>query len=131
MVGGRGRVLAVAVLLAVPGPSRGSVGPLRERPGQVSAVKGLVLRLGNGAEAPASRAQVTPARAAELTPEDTERVLSRLPALEPVADDEKDFALREKSLPPPRTGATVKESFPPAQAAPTPPPTAAGPLAVV
>jgi uncharacterized protein YfaS (alpha-2-macroglobulin family) len=131
MVGRRGRVLAVALLLALPGPSRGSVGPARERPGQVSAVKGLVLRLGEGAETPARDAQVTPARATELTPAETEAVLSRLPALEPVPDDEKDFALREKSLPPPRAGATVKDPFPPPQAAPTPEPVAAGPLAVV
>jgi alpha-2-macroglobulin len=131
MAGGRGRVLAVAVLLALPGPGRGSVGPARLRPGQVSAVKGLVLRLGEGVETRARDAQVTPARAAELSPADTERVLSRLPALAPLPDDEKDFALREKSLPPPRTGATVKEPFPPPQAAPSPPPAVAGPLTVV
>ena len=130
MVGGRGRVLAVAVLLAIPASSGGSVRPLRERPGQVSAVKGLVLRLGHGQEATERAPQVASARASELSASDTERVLSRLPALEPVPDDAKDFALREKSLPPPRAGATVKEAFPPALAAPPPTPVAAGPLTV-
>ena len=127
---GRGRILAVAVLLALPESSGGSIRPIRDRPGQVSAVKGLVLRLGEGAETAAPEAPVAPARATPLTPADTERVLSRLPALEPVPDDEKDFALREKSLPPPRTGATVKETFPPPATAPAPTPVAAGPLTV-
>ncbi len=130
MFGGRGRFLALAVLVALPATSGGSMRPRPPRPGQVTDAKGLVLRLGEGTDAEARPTPAPPAKATELSAPDTERVLSRLPALEPVADDQKDFALREKSLPPPRAGATVKEPFPPPQDAPAPQPSASGPLTV-
>jgi uncharacterized protein YfaS (alpha-2-macroglobulin family) len=56
-------------------------------------------------------------------------VLARLPALPPATTQE--FALRERSLPAPRTGKTVAVAFPPAEAAPAPDATAAGPLEVL
>ncbi len=65
-----------------------------------------------------------------LSPEASKEVLDRLPALPPSAEDRKTFALRETSLPPPQTGKTVDEPFPPPQARP-PPASEAGPLAVL
>ena len=53
---GRGRVLAVAVAAGAARSERGSIGPIRERPGQVSAVKGLgpaAQRRGRDARTPA------------------------------------------------------------------------------
>src|SRR4029434_5148286 len=96
MASSRGRVLAVAVLLALPGASRGSIAPVREAPGQVTAARGLVLRLGEGEEAPGRETPVTRARAIPLSDADTAKVLERLPALPPVPDEEEELALREE-----------------------------------
>lgn len=48
-----------------------------------------------------------------LSDAETKKVLGRLPKLVEQADDSKAFAKRGKSLPPPRTGETVKTAFPP------------------
>src|SRR5262245_10476956 len=77
------------------------------------AKKGLVFRLSEGGE---ETAPVTAARVAEARPlseAEARSVLERLPELKTGDDDRRDFALRERSLPPPRTGATVAGIFPP------------------
>ncbi|HKC10926.1 MAG TPA: hypothetical protein VKI41_02585, partial [Vicinamibacteria bacterium] len=87
-------------------------------------------RLSEGTEeAPAARTAV--ASSTLLDARDTQRVLDRLPPLTVEAGDAVEFALREKSLPPPRTGRTVKEAFPPPVTAPPPDPAEAGPLRVL
>src|SRR5258708_1352924 len=87
-------------------------------------------RLSEGTEeAPAARTAV--ASSPLLDARDTQRVLDRLPPLTVEAGDAVEFALREKSLPPPRTGRTVKEAFPPPVTAPPPDPAEAGPLRVL
>lgn len=53
------------------------------------------------------------AKATQLSASETQQVLARLPDLVIEADDTKDFAKRARSLPPPRTGETVKTGFPP------------------
>lgn len=63
------------------------------------------------------------AKVSPLAPADVDRLLTRLPALAEQAGDRQAFALRDRSLPPPRTGETVKTAFPPP---PEPPPAAAG-----
>lgn len=91
---------------------------------------GLGFRLSNAddsADNPPDR-KVAPASA--LGAEDAKKLAARLPALKADPDDEKDFAMRAKSIPAPRPGSTVTESFPPP---PVPPPTnpeASGPLKV-
>src|SRR5687768_9779846 len=45
---------------------------------------------------------ITQAKTTALSPEDTKRVLDRLPAMKADPDDVVDFALRDKSIPPPR-----------------------------
>src|SRR6185295_11278137 len=62
---------------------------------------------------------------------ETRRVLDRLPAWSAPPDEEKPFALRESSPPPPRTGRTVNEPFPPGTAAGAPEVGEAGPLRVL
>ncbi len=48
-----------------------------------------------------------------LSADATNKVLARLPPLVASPDDDQDFALRDKSMPAPRTGKTVTETFPP------------------
>ncbi len=90
---------------------------------------GLAFRLSEGA--PDDGAARNPVAAA--TPLDDAAVtalLARLPAMAAAEADVKDFALREKSLPVPRTGDTVKTAFPPPPG-PPPPDVAVGPLEVL
>jgi uncharacterized protein YfaS (alpha-2-macroglobulin family) len=75
--------------------------------------KGLRFHLSEGAEQSekaAARPAVAPAT--RLSESETARVLARLPPLKEEAGDEQEFALREKSLPPPRAGAIVLNAFP-------------------
>ncbi|HEX8073095.1 MAG TPA: alpha-2-macroglobulin family protein [Pyrinomonadaceae bacterium] len=77
--------------------------------------RGLRFRLSEGAEESAPRP--TPnavAPAEQLSAAETERLLARLPPLAPA--DAQDFKLRERSLPPPRAGETLRAAF----AAPAP-----------
>jgi uncharacterized protein YfaS (alpha-2-macroglobulin family) len=77
------------------------------------ARKGLSFHLSEGAEeSGASATRPAPARAEKLSDADTARVLQRLPPLKVDESDAREFALREKSLPPPRVGATVLNAFP-------------------
>ena len=69
-----------------------------------------------------------------LSTEQTERLLARAPDLAAKSRDVKDWALRENSQPPPRTGETLAVPFPPPnQLDPTEPPgsTTGAPLEVV
>lgn len=71
------------------------------------------------------------AKAVALPDDEASKLLARLPRFEAQPGDEKEFALRDKSQPPPRTGKTVAQPFPPpisrpAVAAPQP-----GPLKVL
>src|SRR5881394_4098056 len=79
------------------------------------------------AKAPGRQPSPEPGRA--LTASEVQSVLQRMKPIARDDQDEKDFALRERSLPPPRPGATVSESFPP-PARPAPPPVEARPLEV-
>jgi alpha-2-macroglobulin len=75
--------------------------------------KGLRFRLSEGAEAAEQAAPRPPAAKAEkLSEAETARVLARLPELKTGAGDAQEFALRERSLPAPRAGATVLKPFP-------------------
>jgi hypothetical protein len=58
-------------------------------------------------------------------------LLRRLPAIKTDIDDEKGFAMRDRSLPPPKTGQTINSQFPPADSGEKPEPTATGALEVV
>jgi hypothetical protein len=74
--------------------------------------KGLQFRLSESPDQPENKR--TPALAPMTVMSDAETVmlLKRLPALESDNADASQFALRESSLPPPRTGATVVQTFP-------------------
>ncbi|HYO90758.1 MAG TPA: Ig-like domain-containing protein, partial [Pyrinomonadaceae bacterium] len=74
--------------------------------------KGLRFRLSEGAEqAERPQALATPATT-KISDSEVQSILKRLPPVKADATDEQDFALRDKSLPPPRTGKTINVSFP-------------------
>ncbi|HEV2860236.1 MAG TPA: alpha-2-macroglobulin family protein [Pyrinomonadaceae bacterium] len=99
---------------------------------QGSAAKGLRFRLSEGEEQrEAAQATATPAPAVRLSEAETERVLRRLPPLKAEESDRQDFNLRERSLPPPRAGATVLSAFPADEGRPGPEQSSAGALEVV
>jgi hypothetical protein len=66
-----------------------------------------------------------------LSSEEVEQILARLPAFDVAPEDQVDFLLPEDSLPPPRTGETLEEPFPPPPVPVTPEEVEAGPLEVL
>lgn len=93
---------------------------------------GLAFRLSEGVEGGGAYERAPLAAAQPLGEAETKRLLDRLPPVAAQGADQVDFALRESSLPPPRTGATVHEPFPPsAPAQPAPDTGASGPLQVL
>ncbi|HLM56938.1 MAG TPA: alpha-2-macroglobulin family protein, partial [Pyrinomonadaceae bacterium] len=97
-----------------------------------ASAKGLRFRLSEGEEQKESaQAGATPAPAVRLSEAETERVLRRLPPLKAEESDRQDFNLRDRSLPPPRAGATVLSAFPADESRPGPEQSGAGALEVV
>jgi alpha-2-macroglobulin len=94
---------------------------------------GLVFRLSEAQDETQGQTQQQLTRPATepLSDEATQGLLKRLPPIKVEGDDEKDFSLRDRSLPPPRTGQTVSEAFPPASGADRPEQAASGPLEVL
>ncbi|HEX5083527.1 MAG TPA: Ig-like domain-containing protein, partial [Blastocatellia bacterium] len=94
---------------------------------------GLVFRLSEAQDEPKQQAQERLARpgAEPLSEEATQNLLKRLPPIKTEGDDEKDFALRDRSLPPPRAGQTISEAFPQAGGAAGSEQVASGPLEVL
>ncbi len=105
--------------------------PFRPRIGEKEM--GLKFRLSEGKEETKqqSQPQVSVPVAEPLSDEAAQNLLKRLPPIKTQADDEKEFALRDRSLPPPRTGQTIKESFPPSSSLTAPEQTPSGPLEVL
>jgi uncharacterized protein YfaS (alpha-2-macroglobulin family) len=92
---------------------------------------GLQLRLSEGTPVAESQPVASAAPAARLSEDDAQRVLKRLQPLKAEPSDEQDFALRDRSLPPPRTGKTITDSFPPPEKRDAPDSVATGPLEVL
>ena len=134
-----GSVLAVGAALAA-GHARTGGGGVAEadvRRARIAAPAtpaegegGLVFRLSEGAEGGEAPALVARPPAERLADADARRVLDRLPPLA-AHPREEPFAIREGSLPPPRTGRTARASFPPGEAAARPEAAPAGPLEVL
>jgi uncharacterized protein YfaS (alpha-2-macroglobulin family) len=92
--------------------------------------KGLRFRLSEGKDQPEQQSTSKVAPAVKLNDSDTQRVLARLPIINAEAGDEQDFAMRDRSLPVPRTGKVVNASFP-ATGERAPEATSTGPLDVL
>jgi uncharacterized protein YfaS (alpha-2-macroglobulin family) len=92
---------------------------------------GLRFRLSEAPGQPEARPIGNVANATTLSDAETQAILQRLPPIKTDASDEADFALREKSLPPPRTGETIKQTFPAPGEMTRPDQTTAGALEVI
>jgi len=66
-----------------------------------------------------------------LSDEEIDQVLARLPELTAEPQDQSEFKLANEPIPPPKTGETISEAFPPAQQAVQPGQSEAGPLEVL
>ena len=103
-----------------------------EGPGGADERTGLRFRLSEGAEAAERPGERPPAAKAEkLSEAESARVLARLPELKAEGGDAREFALRERSLPAPRAGATVLKPFPAPESREPPDANAAGDAKVV
>jgi uncharacterized protein YfaS (alpha-2-macroglobulin family) len=91
----------------------------------------LLIRLSEGREQAQEAVSLPLASGEPLTGEDIGLILARLPPLTVEPEDQVEFRLPEDSLPPPRTGETVEEPFPPPPAPATPEVVEAGPLEVL
>jgi alpha-2-macroglobulin len=93
--------------------------------------EGLKFHLSEAPAQPEARPGNKLAKADLLSNAETQAILGRLPAIKTETTDELDFALREKSLPPPRTGAVSLQAFPPAEQIGAPNQNSGGPLEVL
>ncbi|MBN1266499.1 MAG: hypothetical protein JXA25_13465 [Anaerolineales bacterium] len=73
----------------------------------------LTVRLSEGQDHPEQVEPVPLAIGEPLSADTVLAILSRLPALAPEPDSSLDFRLPEDVIPPPRTGETISQSFPP------------------
>jgi len=83
---------------------------------------GLELRVSSGKEGPPAIDHAKLAPAKELSEAEAKTLLSRAKPIAADAQDQQNFALRPKSLPPPRTGHTINAAFPPPASSLLPPP---------
>lgn len=93
--------------------------------------EGLRFRLSEGTDQSEVRPATNLAPSTSLSNSETEAVLKRLPPIKSETGDETDFALRQQSLPPPRTGITVMQPFPAASEVVPPNSSTVGPLEVI
>ena len=99
--------------------------------GETTVARGLEFRLSEGDGEGPAREVVRTVAAEPLADDRVRAVLERLPPMEPEPEAETRFAVRERSLPPPRAGATVQGTFPPAADRPAVEVPAGGPLEVL
>src|SRR5713226_680897 len=93
--------------------------------------EGLRFRLSEAPGQPEAPPVSKVANATMLSDAETQAILNRLPPIKAEPSDEAEFALREKSLPPPRTGTTIQQPFPAPNEIARPDQKATGPLEVV
>jgi uncharacterized protein YfaS (alpha-2-macroglobulin family) len=93
--------------------------------------KGLRFRLSEGAEQTERPAALPTPATTKISDSEVQSILKRLPPVKAEEQDEQDFALRDRSLPAPRTGKTINVSFPPAVESSQPNVSTSGPLEVL
>ncbi len=113
------QIFSCLPLIAANASAQRRIPPRRPNPPlgvQNNMNQGLQFRLSEGTAAGERRENIPPAVAAKLSDTDSQNVLKRLQPIKADTSDEQDFAIRDKSLPPPRTGKTVEGAFPPPDA---------------
>ena len=123
------RTILVLSLIAL-GCSNPVTVPAQEAPG-TKPPAGFRFQLSAGQSPADAAAQNRVVKATPLAQAALDKLLARLQPLKTQEGDRKTFHMREKSLPPPKTGKTVPQPFPPPQTGPKPDPVAAGPLKVL
>ncbi|MEZ4859672.1 MAG: alpha-2-macroglobulin family protein [Caldilineaceae bacterium] len=96
-----------------------------------SGQAGLQITLSEGAEQPAGVEPLPVAPSEPLTETAVQAILDRLPDLATSPEDQQAFRLPKEVLPPPRPGATITETFPPATGAVSQTEVVSGPLEVL
>src|SRR5262245_26546229 len=128
-------ILLSLALVFLPFAIKSDVSGQRRRPvaGSSSGETGLVFRLSEALDEPQRQPQSQIARppAEPLSEEATQNLLKRLPPIKVEGGDEKDFALRDRSLPAPRAGQTINAQFPPASGSNQPEQVSSGPLEIL
>jgi hypothetical protein len=71
---------------------------------------GLQFRLSHGIDRPEAKPPTKVSTATELSQAETDQILTRLPPMKVDPGSVQEFALREGSLPPPRTGQTIDKN---------------------
>ena len=99
--------------------------------GTVTGGELVPVRLSEGQAQPLLVVSAQVASGEPLSPEALAQLLARLPALDPLPGDQVDFNLAVQPIPPPRTGETVEQQFPPTDQAAPPETVDAGPLQVL
>jgi uncharacterized protein YfaS (alpha-2-macroglobulin family) len=92
---------------------------------------GMTIELSEGEASGGAVEVLPPAETAPLSAEETAALLDRLPPLPVEAADEADFRLPPSTLPAPRTGDVISQTFPPAEPDVIPEALPTGPLEVV
>lgn len=100
----------------VSGQGRRGVRPIQT----ANASEGLQFRLSEGRESADRAKPIAAPTASPLSDDVINNLLKRLPQIKTDVDDEKEFALRDRSLPPPKTGQTINSTFPPADSSTKP-----------
>ena len=93
--------------------------------------EGLSLQLSPGKPEPQVITPLPLATGEPLPEAEVERILARLPALTDGTQDQVDFRLAQEPIPPPRTGETIQQAFPPPQQAIQPGTDVSAPLEVL
>ena len=91
----------------------------------------LDIRLSAGQARPETAQPITIASGEPLSDEEIEQIVARLPELLIAPEDSADFKIPEDVLPPPRTGETIDEPFPPPPEPVIPASVETGPLEVL
>ncbi len=111
-------------ILAPFGPTAHAQGKIAGRAQTITKMsvnKGLEFRLSEGAEGAETRTVTPPAKTDPLSKGEADSLLKRIPPVKTEGDDEKDFAIRDRSLPAPKTGKVNPVKFPaPEDVAPRP-----------
>jgi len=105
--------MVMPVTLPIPNVAAGETNSEIILPDDEDSGPGLPIELSEGAAQPDEFEPVNRVEGTPMSEAAIQLVLDRLPALAVDDDDQTDFRLPLDSLPPPRTGETINEVFPP------------------